>query len=432
MSIKKHHIIITLLLVLLGFYIYSIYNNAKQQTDRNYLELWVAPNANEMKFWTTVVGEWNSEHLGMPIHFEEIPQSVSSEQAILSSLAGKTNPDMSSNIFSAFGEQLASLGAVYDLSQFQGFNQLVDQDDMQSIVKSWSVNGANYVFPMYSNPVLIWWRKDLLAKYGFSAPPTTYSQLLALAKVATIPNQQYAIRLINGNTWDSRWYDFVSYYYAASNGAPYIQNNQASFNNAYGKTVLDFFNTVMRNNWMLPPSVSNGSIFAGNVIGEIHGPWDISFAQVQYPNVYKNIEVGPILVPDGHTGPVYTYADTKGLVIFKSSKHPQEAWKFIQWVYSNPQFAKLWLEDTQMTPARGDLLTNPIFKSYLAQNPMVAQYAKYVATAVPTAPVLNTIGSLQAITDNVVQPLMFGKVTVNQALINGTKKVNSAIKDGSF
>ncbi|VFS14282.1 extracellular solute-binding protein [Enterobacter cancerogenus] len=59
----------------------------------------------------------------------------------------------------------------------------------------------------------------------------------------------------------------------------------------------------------------------------------------------------------------YTFGDSKGLVIFSSSKRKEQAWQFMQWVFSNPEHDRLWLELTGMPPARADLMS----KSNLCQ-----------------------------------------------------------------
>nr|WP_206076301.1 extracellular solute-binding protein [Marinitoga lauensis] len=144
---------------------------------------------------------------------------------------------------------------------------------------------------------------------------------------------------------------------------------------------------------------------------------------------FKNIEITPPVVPDNYpeNKPIYTFADTKGLVIFKSSKVQKEAWDFVKWVFSNPENDKLWLEMTKMPPARSDLLTNNLFKEFFDKNPLAAQYAKYVGYAVPPALISKTVDVQDEMTVSLIEPLMYGKADAETAVKNSVKKINRII-----
>ena len=131
-----------------------------------------------------------------------------------------------------------------------------------------------------------------------------------------------------------------------------------------------------------------------------------------------------MIVPDDYKGVKYTFADTKGLVFFKQSKHSEEAWKFIKWVFSQDRFSKLWIELTTMPPARGDLLTNPVFNDYFKDNKMVYEYAKFVNNAIPAAPVTQTIIIQQAMTDKLMEPIIYKTESVDETLKSCVKNIN--------
>ena len=59
------------------------------------------------------------------------------------------------------------------------------------------------------------------------------------------------------------------------------------------------------------------------------GPWEIAYLKT-IPD--RNFEYGYFepQVPDDHTGPVYTYADPKNIVVFNTCTRPQEAWDLIR------------------------------------------------------------------------------------------------------
>ena len=97
----KERIIVIVILILLGWYVFSIIDNTTAKRDPDILTLWVATNQTQGLFWAKVVKDWNKSGLGLKVTARTIPASGSSEQAILTSLVANTNPDMCTNIFSA-------------------------------------------------------------------------------------------------------------------------------------------------------------------------------------------------------------------------------------------------------------------------------------------------------------------------------------------
>jgi multiple sugar transport system substrate-binding protein len=155
------------------------------------------------------------------------------------------------------------------------------------------------------------------------------------------------------------------------------------------------------------------------------GPWEINWAKTQFPDIYNNIIVAPPPVPDDfpEDAPINTFADTKGLVMFAHSPHKEEAWEFIKWVYSNIENDRRWVEITNMPPARGDLGTNPIFTSFMAEDPVFAEYAKYIPYAIPPALTEQYVDVQDMMTQYLVEPLMYGRATPENALSNAATRI---------
>ena len=204
---------------------------------------------------------------------------------------------------------------------------------------------------------------------------------------------------------------------------PYIENNKAVFDNEYGKEVIKFFDQIVKKGYT-PLDTSSDDFYIGNIIGKIFLPSDIRKIKETYPKILKHIKLTPIPVPDSHKGKKYMFADSKGLVIFKSSKHPQEAWKFINWVFSQEKYSLLWLQYTTNLPARGDIITNPIFKDYLNENRFSKVFAKYINNLVPPASITKTIYVQEAMTNKLIEPIQFQTQSVDEALKNASEVIN--------
>ncbi|RAO98363.1 sugar ABC transporter substrate-binding protein [Petrotoga sp. 9PW.55.5.1] len=391
------------------------------------LVFWTAPNPQQEAFWKEVVAEYESLHPEIEIEWSTIPAAGSSEEAILTAIASGRAPDISTNIFSGFAAQLVEIDQLMELDKLDGFDELVEARKMGSIIEGWQINGKNYVIPIYSNPILMWWRSSLLREAGFENPPRTYGEIYEFSKNFVIPKERYSVQIIQGRNWWDRWFDFITYYYAASEGKSYVDTSKgrATFNDEAGKEVAEFINTMFRNEWTAVDLGSN-PFYIGDIAGGLRGPWEISFAQNQFPDIVSDIVISAPPVPDSYPQdkPIYTFADAKGLVIFKTTKHPKEAWDFVKWVFSREDFDLKWLEYTKMPPAREDLLTNELFSDFWEQNPLAAEYAKYVPYAVPPATISTTVDVQDLMTFELVEPLMYGTKDPKKALDDVIKAIN--------
>ncbi|KUK78518.1 MAG: ABC-type sugar transport system, periplasmic component, partial [Mesotoga prima] len=165
--------------------------------------------------------------------------------------------------------------------------------------------------------------------------------------------------------------------------------------------------------------------YFGVVLGGIFGPWEINQARNLFPDVFDHIAIAPPPVPDDYPEdkPIYTFADTKGLVMFATTKHKEAAWKFIKWVYSDIEKDRKWMEVTNLPPAREDLLSNPIFQEYMDENPKFSAYASHVAYAVPPALTTKTVEVQDILTTFLIEQIMYGKSTPFEALSDAATRV---------
>ncbi|MBB6063034.1 multiple sugar transport system substrate-binding protein [Thermosipho japonicus] len=393
---------------------------------------WTAPNPLQEEFWKPLVEEWNNSHPNAQIDWKTIPAAGSSEEAILTAVAAGSAPDFCTNIFSGFAAQLAEQGIIIALDQEYGqeFFNLVKVRHMESIIEGWKLNNHYYVFPIYSNPILMWWRKDKLQELGFDKPPRTYSDIYKIAEKYANPPDKYAMQVVQGRNWWDRWFDFITYYYAASSGKSYIDTKRyrASFNDEYGKAVVDFIYTMFKNKWTAVEMGNQFSLSTGKALGVLQGPWSLNWAKKTYPEVYKNLWISSPPVPDNYSGgSIKTFADTKGLVVFRHSKYKKEIFEFIKWVFENPDNDVRWIEITKMPPAREDLTTNPLFERFMKEDPYFSTYAKEVGNAIPPALVSSTIDVQDAMTVYLIEPLMYLKSTPEDVLNKCVKEINKIL-----
>jgi multiple sugar transport system substrate-binding protein len=399
-----------------------------QSAGEKVVRMWVAPNETQEAFWKIAVAKWNNSGLGARVDFTTIPETRSSEDAILTALVAGSAPDISTNIFSGFAAQLANLEQLQDLSVMEGYEELIAARHMGNIMKGWDQGGRSFVLPIYSNPTMVWWRKDILHQLGIETVPTTFDDVYRLSEKYASSDNKLGMQVVAGRRWADRWFDFISYYYAASDGAPYIKDGKAVYDNAAGLSVLTFFDTMFKNGWTTTDFDGDEPLATGAVAGAVRGPWDIAFFKKTYPDSLDNIVIGP-MIREQHSGDkVHTFADSKGLVIFEHSKVKAEAFAFVAWVFRNDELSLLWLEKTGLPPARGDLTENEIFTKFYQANPMVAEYAAYVDVAVPPAFIEGTIDVQKFMGIEMLEPVQYGTKDPATALADSVRRTNKLLK----
>jgi multiple sugar transport system substrate-binding protein len=395
-------------------------------SSKEVIKLWVAPNEAQEAFWKIAVDRWNASGLGLPVDFTTIPSTGNSEEAILKAMLADSAPDVSTNIFSVFAAQLADLGQLEDLTAFDGYDELISARQMENIMRGWQLDGSAYVFPIYSNPTMIWWRKDILQKLGFKGVPKTFDDVYWLSREYAKLENKYGMEVMFSPGWEHRWFDFISYYYAASDGAPYLTQGKSVYNNEAGLSVLQFINKMFANEWTAASFGEEDPLITGTAIGAVRGPWSIESYRRLYPHILDNIAIGPIVRKEVAAGETHTLADTKGLVLFKHSKVKKQAFEFISWVFSNEELSVLWLEKTGLPPARGDLSSNALFQNFYRSHPLAKAYADQVSASVPPAFTEFTI-EVQKIMSNMMESIKYAQTSPEVAISDAVEKTNELL-----
>ncbi|SDO89703.1 carbohydrate ABC transporter substrate-binding protein, CUT1 family (TC 3.A.1.1.-) [Paenibacillus sp. yr247] len=355
------------------------------------IEFWAATNPTQQAFWQKTAKAYEQTNPKVKINVSVIKESPSSEATIQAAIAGGSAPTISENINRGFGAQLAASKALVPLDTLTGFNDIVTARMMSSTIKPWQfADGHQYVLPIYSNAMLFGWRLDILKELGYTTPPQTYSEIMAVnAKLkAKYPDKFFWAKadLADPTAW-KRWFDFFMIYDAASNGNKFIEGNKFVGDDNAGVATLKFIDDLRKNKGILAQNVADPFETGTSLFIDL-GPWTFTNWAEKFPNMKynENYTLSMPPVPDGADPKTSkTFADTKGLVIYASATKEQQAaaLDFVKWVYSDPKNDAQWFDQTKLPPARDDLTTNDSFKAILDKNAQLKPYAENVPNAVP-------------------------------------------------
>ncbi|MCH8069537.1 MAG: extracellular solute-binding protein [Candidatus Marinimicrobia bacterium] len=370
---------------------------------------WTAPSVELSRFESKMVEEWNSSHPDSPIDWKTIPAGTTSEEVLLTAIATRTGPDICSNIFGGFAAQLADAQVLVALDTLPGFWDVMEKRKMTNIIRNnWFYKGHVYVIPVYVNPEMMWYNKKMLDKLGITKLPRTYSEFFTLLEKVCIPQEVYGLTVDVSSKWYRRWFDYLTLYAAASGGEPYInvKEKEALLDNQAGIAVTQFFYQIFEKGYAPRFEIQDG--FQKELFfASIKGAGEIVRTKRMYPDL--EYVITPLLVPDYYpiNEPVYTLAESKGMVLFNTSRKKGEAWDFMKWYFSG-EHDPLWLELTNFLPAREDLIGNPIFIEYFNNNPDIKLYAETLDFSVPLVLTPQTVEIQTILNRELWQPIIFG------------------------
>jgi len=366
------------------FMVIFLISSCKSSKDEMHLVFWSSNNAQEITFAKNLIDEWNREYPKKQIHFQPVPEGQSSEEIILASVVGKTTPDIYANMWQGSVEMYANAGVLVPLDTLDGFSEFIHTRCSKEVIDEiTSSDGHIYQVPWKVNPIIVLYNEGLFQSVGIDSVPKTYSQYLrAAAKIQRRDANGYVDRWIGSTSVNAIWYqrlfNFYPLYLAATNGAPLIRDNKAVFNNKYAIGVFRFLQELYNKNYFSKQqmSTSQDPFIIGKVASLFTGPWQIPYLE-KFKSENLEYNFSPMLVPDGHTGPAYTYGDPKNIVIFNTCKNPQAAWEFIETMISKKGDLAL-LETTGQFPRRKNLAADPYFEDFLKKNPKLQIFAHQV------------------------------------------------------
>src|SRR5690606_20628129 len=113
-----------------------------------------------------LVEAWNAEHPDEQITAQEIPAGRSSEEVLGAAIAAGTAPRLVFNTAPAAVGQFAKQGGLLDLAQFEGGAAYIEERSGDLAAQYATADGQYFQLPWKSNPVQIFYNRELFAEAG--------------------------------------------------------------------------------------------------------------------------------------------------------------------------------------------------------------------------------------------------------------------------
>src|SRR5665811_1829536 len=330
------------------------------------VKVWLSNNPDEITWGHAMVKAWNTAHPKELVTAQEIPAGKTSEEVIGAAITAGNAPCLVYNTAPAAVPGFQKAGGLVALDSFKDGKAYVEARSGASADQYKSPDGKFYQIPWKSNPVMIFYNKDMMKKAGVdpnSPPLATYDQFLATSKkVVSSGAAQAAIWPAPSSEFFQSWFDFYPLYAAESGGAQLVKDGKATFDSDDGKKVANFWRTMYAEK-LAPQEKYNGDSFADKKAAmAVVGPWAIP--------VYGdkvNWGVAPVPTSAGTSADkISTFSDAKNIAIYSACKNQGTAWDLLKFSTSQEQDGALLTKTGQM-PLRKDVAT--VYASYLTTHP---------------------------------------------------------------
>ena len=383
------------------------------------IKVWLSNNPEEVAWGKAMVKEWNADHPDQKVTAQEIPAGKTSEEVIGAAITAGNAPCLVFNTSPAAVPQFQKQGGLVPLDDFEGGTDYVEQRSGDVAVQYQSEDGKYYQIPWKSNPVMIFYNKDLLKKAGVdpeNPPLATHDEFLETSrKIVDSGAADAAIWPAPSSEFFQSWFDFYPLYAAETGGKQLVEDGEATFDSEEGRTVADFW-AQMYADGLAQKEVYNGDSFADEKAAmAIVGPWAIA--------VYGdkvNWGAAPVPTSSG-TSPeeTYTFSDAKNIALYSACENRGTAWEVLKFATSEEQDGEL-LEQTGQMPLRENLAET--YPDYFEKNPEYAEFADQASRTVEVPNVPNSIEIWQTFRDAYSSSVIFGEKPVDEALSEAAEK----------
>jgi trehalose/maltose transport system substrate-binding protein len=262
----------------------------------------------------------------------------------------------------------------------------------QGIVQNDTVGGKLVAMPWFGDFGILYYRTDLLKKYGYKAPPKTWNELFSMAKKIQDgeqkSNSNFYGFVFQGNAYEGLTCDALEWV-ASAGGGNFIDGGKVTIDNPKARTILDAFRTQIgritpRNVTTYQEGEAHTAFVNGDAAFMRNWPYAYSIAAGTDSKVKGKFNVTTL--PHGGSGKSVGTVGGWQLAVSKYSKRKAASIEFVRYMTSPAveKFDAIFNSNVPTIPSvakdRAVVRTNPYLKPNIATVARVTRPAKYLKT----------------------------------------------------
>jgi multiple sugar transport system substrate-binding protein len=367
-----------------------------------------------MKTFQAAADRFEAKNPDIHIVLEEVSWD-NLQQRLATDIAGGTAPDLSI-IASRWLYDYTSQGIAEPLDHYM--TPAFKSQFLGNLLSPQVLDAHLWALPIDFGVRTIYYNKDIFAKAGISAPPATWDELRADAqRIKTVGSYGFGLQGKEIET-DTYWY-FPLWSY----GGDVVQNNRSGIASDAGIKAANLYKSMIDNGLTEPnPTAFNRqdieTLFKQGKLGMlVTGTWLRGQIKTEVPSLHYGIAPMPRAVTEA------TYSGIDSVMMFKSSKVKDAAWKFVQQALFDPQTRIQFSTTEGFLPVTKAELDAPQMK----QDPSVTILMSMLPY-VHYAPLIPNWAQVSDITSSALQRIYLGQVDVKQGLTRAAEEIDQQIK----
>ncbi len=355
----------------------------ERQSGKVTITFWHSFVASTVPAFQHLVEQFEKEHPDIHIQAQYVPTGDALVQKLITAIQSHTAPDIAW-IHSDFLDKLVQADAIYPMDQFIHGSYSIGQAEMDDffppLLQAARWQGKLYAIPMEATSLALFYNKRLFREAGLNPdhPPADWKELESYTRKLT--------RDIDGDGKTDEYGVFVPVFPASGDlniwmnlqwtpflwqaGGQEIDSTQTHLlvNSNAGVEALQLWKRLYDEMHFNAFSMAHDLGFASQHLAMVmDGPWDLP----RYRQV-KDFDWAVAPLPAGPAGRA-TYLAGEHLALFRQSRHPAEAWKFIKWIVE-PRIQATFSIESGYLPVRRSVLSQPEYVTYLQKDPALKAF----------------------------------------------------------
>ena len=289
------------------------------------IEVWIARGTEWAEVIKQLADESFTPETGIAIKVNVLPASqlnAGNVNALMLSITSGKAPDVALGVSVTTPVDLAIRDQAYDLSQFEGFDEVRDRF-VPATLTPYEYMGGTFALPETMNFNVMFYRKDLLSEYGIQLP-NTRSDLYAYVLPALYQNglEFYFNR------------DFTQFLFQYG-GSYYTEDGMKSALDTQEAYLAFKEYTELFTNYGVPETANFYQYLRSGImplgVGDFNMYMQLSVAAPEITGKWGIAPLPGIMQEDGTINRSAGAITDMGDVIMKQSDKPEQSWKFLKW-----------------------------------------------------------------------------------------------------
>ncbi|NLJ39531.1 MAG: ABC transporter substrate-binding protein [Candidatus Atribacteria bacterium] len=325
-------------------------------------------SGNTIDFIKQQVEKWEAQ-TGNKVEFLSAPNNSSEVLALSQQYLAAESSDV--DIYPMDVVWPGMLGRYFiDLLEYFSQDEIAEYD--QAAISANTVDGLLVGIPFYADVGIFYYRTDLLEKYGFDGPPSTWEEMRLMANKIQDGereegNTSFWGYVFDGAAQEGFTCDILEWVSSFGGGTFVDSNGNITINNPEAVAAFEEASTWIDN--IVPPGVTSYKIEdargvwqAGNSAFMRNWPFAFALGQQDGSPIKDKFYVGPL--PHGPKGESFSALGGWQLAISRFSKNPSIAASLIKFL-NTPENQKERMMELARTPTRPALFNDPeILEAY--------------------------------------------------------------------